>query len=165
MLLAVSAVLAAGAAQAQQRARFADPPADRGPTAVAAWIGANVEVGPYAFVAADAAAARYVFAPEWQDYAAGPTVRAWIRAEFFTPQVIDTLTYRSSNTLREFDCAERRYRDLAADAYPLLNLQGEPHSENAQAPKWRYLRLGEPERAQLTAACALRDKAIAASEE
>jgi hypothetical protein len=150
-------LLAAVQAHAQERARFADPPADRGETTVRAWLAAHVEAGPYGYVASDADGAHYLFAPRWQDLLTGDAIRVWVRTEFFNPQLHDALTYRSSNTLREFDCEERRVRDLAADAYPLLNLQGEAHSEDAQAPKWRYLRLGEVGRDELRAACALRE--------
>lgn len=150
-------LLTAPAAQAQERARFAEPPADRGETTVKAWRAAHIEAGPYGYVASDADGAHYLFAPLWQDLLAGDAIRVWVRTEFFNPQLHDALTYRSSNTLREFDCKERRVRDLAADAYPLLNLQGEAHSEDAQAPGWRYLRLGEIERDELRAACALRE--------
>lgn len=150
-------LLAAVAAQAQERARFAEPPADRAESTVRAWLASHIDAGPYDYVASDGDGARYLFAPRWQDLLTGDTIRVWVRTEFFNPQLHDALTYRSINTLKDFDCKERRVRDLAADAYPLLNLQGEVHSEDAQAPRWRYLRLGEVERDELRAACVLRE--------
>lgn len=155
-LVIALALAAAAPALGQERARFASPPADRSETAVLAWTARNIEKGAYDYVGADNDGARYLFVPEFQDLLAGDSVRAWVRTEFFNPQVGDELTYRSANILKEFDCAERRLRDLAGDAFPLLNLQGEPHSEDAQAPKWRYLRLGDIEREELKAACAAR---------
>ncbi len=151
-------LLCAAGAQAQERARFAEPPVDRAESTVRAWLASHIDDGPYAYVASDGDGARYMFAQRWQDLLAGDTIRVWVRTEFFNPQLHDDLTYRSSNTLRDFDCKERRVRDLAADAYPLLNLQGEAHSEDAQSPKWRYLRLGDIERDELRAACTLRQR-------
>lgn len=161
-LAAVLAFSVAGAAAAQQRARFADPPSALTEDGIAAWVGAHIELGPYKLVASTDESSEFIVVSPYQELIGSDSIRAWIRVEYFNPQVVGDTTYRSENVLREFDCKERRYRTLASDAYPLLNLQGTVDSHDEQAPTWEYLRPVDIERAELRAACAIRAEQIAA---
>jgi hypothetical protein len=158
----LAALCAALPAAAQERARFANPPSELTPDGVETWVRAHIDLGPYKALGSTGGGVEFILASPYQDLIGGDSIRAWIRTEYFNPQVVGDTTYRSVNELREFDCKERRFRTLATDSYPLLNLQGTVDSHDEQAPAWEYLRPGVITRAELRAACALRTERIAA---
>jgi len=146
--VALTAVLCgAGSAQAQGRraapsapaVKEAPPPADQTAAGIKAWRAAQVVEGDY------------FHAFDWEDHARyvrpangakpdDPQLRLWVREEYFKSHLDDDGEHRSSLSLVALDCPLGRLRTLAFDAFPKLNLGGEPRLSDAQDPEWDYPR-------------------------
>ena len=115
------------------------PPKDKSAAAVAAWVKANVVVGPY--LPLETTAERVSFYVLDDLAPTDARVRAWTRDEMFAPQKNTRgVAYRSVSMLAEVDCAQRRWRFVAIDWYPELNLKGERVGQDAPDAKWTYER-------------------------
>jgi hypothetical protein len=165
--VALTAVLCgAGFAQAQSRraapsapaAQEAPPPADLTADAIAAWRKAQVDEGDY------------FHAFDWEDHARyvrpangakpdDPQLRLWVREEYFKAHGDDDGAHRSNLSLVALDCPLGRLRTLTSDAFPKLNLGGEPRRSDAQDPEWEYPRPESVEEQTIYYGCVLLKRA------
>jgi hypothetical protein len=134
--LAALALCAATAAAAQA------PPRDRSPAVVAAWIKANVQPGPFEWLETHDKGVSYYALDDLPPTDA--RVRAWMRDELFEEGKGPFGTYRSRSMLTEFDCEARRWRFVAIDWYPQLNLKGRRASQDVADARWTYERASGP---------------------
>ncbi len=114
------------------------PPRDRSPAVVAAWTKANVQPGPYVWLETGDKAVSFYALDDLPPTDA--RIRAWIRDELFEDGKGPFGAYRSRSTLTEFDCEARRWRFVAMDWYPQLNLKGDRASQDAPDARWTYER-------------------------
>jgi hypothetical protein len=146
--LALAAVLSAAApAHAQtdraaprpQTAQEPPQPAELTAAGITAWRTAQVKPKGY------------FHAFDWEDHAlyvrpangakpTDPQLRLWVREEYFKAHLDDDGEHRSSLSLIALDCPLGRFRTLTFDAFPKLNLDGEPRVSDAQDPEWDYPR-------------------------
>ena len=151
----LAAISVGGSALAQ-----APAPKDKSPAAVAAWIKAQLDPGPFTLLETDDKGALFYVLDD--DAPADARVRAWLRHEYFTDQPASQGAYRSDNLLTEMDCEKRAMRLLAVDWFPQLNLKGEPRRYDDQDPRWVYDRQADPATGKLFAdACAAKQAKLA----
>lgn len=131
-MLAACALYAATAASAQP------PPRDRSPASVAAWIKAHLQPGPYTWLETGDTAVSYFTLDDLPPTDA--RIRAWLRDEMFAEREGPFGPYRSRSMLSEFDCEARRWRWVATDWYPQLNLKGRRASQDTPDARWVYER-------------------------
>lgn len=113
-------------------------PRDRSPATLAAWVKAHVQPGPYTWLETGEKAVSYYALDDLP-----PTdtrIRAWIRDELFEEGKGANGPYRSRSTLTEYDCEARRWRFVAMDWYPQLNLKGRRASQDTPDARWTYER-------------------------
>lgn len=127
------------AARRPQAAAESPEPAELTRPGIAAWRAAQVKTEDY------------FHAFDWEDHAlyvrpangakpTDPQLRLWVREEYFKAHLDDDGEHRSSLSLIALDCPLGRLRTLAVDAFPKLNLSGEPRVSDAQDPEWDYPR-------------------------
>jgi hypothetical protein len=144
---ALALLCAAGPALAQRGAapappKDAPPPAEQTDAAVDAWRLKNIvaDGATYAFRDEDGVV---LFKPDRDQDPARMPLRIWVRSEHFETLKEESGSHRSDIALYAFDCPLGRYRLLAMDLYPQLNLQGGAERYDAQTVSWTYPRPGE----------------------
>jgi hypothetical protein len=159
IVLAVAVLCGVGLAPAAWAAKSLMPLPPRSDTAAdeVKWAAQNLDISDWLQLSIGEKSIRYM-APSGMEREAGRDLRVWVRGEFYDPQPFGAVPVRSALTLTEYDCDQRRFRELAEDDYPYNNLQGSKRSQNVQDAQWEYPRPATVGAIEMSSICQLIDE-------